>query len=111
MRASAEIQGVSDAQGPVLGHRELLVAIACELVRSGRSERGHPVTPVDHRQVYLIDLRTQESEGSGGERQKLVCSGRRTEERYRVDGPTDDTVTGSRDETVKQTQLTRSSRK
>ena len=59
----------------------------------------------------LIDLRTQESEGSGGERQKLVCSGRRTKERYRVDGPTDDTVTGSRDETVKQTQLTRSSRK
>ena len=58
----------------------------------------------------LIDLRTQESEGSGGE-QKLVCSGRRTEERYRVDGPTNDTVTGSRDETVKQTQLTRSSRK
>ena len=37
----------------------------------------------------LIDLRTQESVGSGGE-QKLVCSGRRTEERYRVDGPTDE---------------------
>ena len=59
---------------------------------------------------FVIDLRTQESVGSGGE-QKLVCSGRRTEERYRVDGPTNDTVTGSRDETVKQTQLTRSSRK
>jgi len=33
----------------------------------------------------MIDLRTQESVGSGGERQKLVCSGRRTKERYRVD--------------------------
>ena len=62
----------------------------------------------------LIDLRTQESVGSGGVRQKLVCSGRRTEERYRVDGmdqQTTDTVSGSRDGNRETDTLTRSGSK
>ena len=34
----------------------LLFAIPCELVRSESSERGHPVTPVDHRQIYYFGV-------------------------------------------------------
>ena len=33
------------------GHHELPFEIPCELVRSESFERGHPVTPVGHRQI------------------------------------------------------------
>ena len=71
-------------------HAPILTVICDREAGKGLKRKG-PV--LIERLENMIDLRTQESVGSGGE-QKLVCSGRRTEERYRVDGPTDDTVTG-----------------